>query len=59
LSAENGDVRIKKGSAAFPAAPPAPQIPMLNVPPYPKTPELSKAPHLKTPKVAPSQPVTQ
>ena len=58
LSAENGDVRIKKGSTAFPAAPPAPQLPMLNVPPYPKTPDLSKTPHLKTSKALPSHPET-
>ncbi len=61
LSAQNGDVKIKKGGTAFPATPPAPTAPpspMLNVPPYPKTPDLSKAPHLKTQK-APAQPVTQ
>jgi len=53
LSADNGDVRIKRGSAA-----PA-QLPDLNVPPYPKTPEMGKTPHLKTQKSLPSQPVTQ
>jgi DUF4097 and DUF4098 domain-containing protein YvlB len=53
LNAENGDVRIKKGSG-FPAAPPAP-----NAPATPKAPVSSKVPHLKTPKVPPAQPVTQ
>lgn len=52
LSADNGDVRIKRGSAM----PPAP--PMLNVPPYPHTPDFSKAPHLKAHGVT-EQPVTQ
>lgn len=56
LSAENGDVRIKKGSV-IPPMPPTP--PMLNVPPIPKTPDLSKTPHLKTPKTPPPPPVTQ
>ena len=57
LTAENGDVHIKKG-APMPSTPPSP--PMLNVPPYPKTPDLSsKTPHLKTPKVPPPAPVTQ
>jgi DUF4097 and DUF4098 domain-containing protein YvlB len=56
LSADNGDVRIKKGSL-IPPMPPTP--PMLNVPPYPKTPDLSKTPHLKTPKTPPPAPVTQ
>jgi DUF4097 and DUF4098 domain-containing protein YvlB len=58
LSAENGDVRIKKGSTAFPAAPPAPQLPILNVPPYPKAPDLSKAPHLNSHKALPAHPET-
>ena len=61
LSAENGDVKIKKGATTFPATPPVqpvtPGLPMLNVPPYPKTPDLSKTPHLKAQK--PTQPVTQ
>jgi hypothetical protein len=56
LTADNGDVRIKKGSIT-PPTPPA--IPMSNVPPYPKTPDLSKTPHLKTPKTPPPAPVTQ
>jgi hypothetical protein len=48
LSAENGDVNIKKGSgfAAEPSTPAA------------KAPALSKAPHLKAPK-APPEAVTQ
>jgi DUF4097 and DUF4098 domain-containing protein YvlB len=64
LSAENGDVRIKKGSAV-PSAPPVPAAPAspkglkLNVPPYPKTPSLSNAPHLKPSTDLPAQPVTQ
>ena len=47
LSAENGDVRIKKGSgiAAVSAAPVAPAAPL--------------APHLKAPKAMPAQPVSQ
>lgn len=53
LSAENGDVRIKKGSA-FPAAPPAPTVPAA-----PKAPAAPNAPHLKAPKALPAQPVTQ
>jgi DUF4097 and DUF4098 domain-containing protein YvlB len=47
LSTDNGDLRIKKGSA-FPAAPPAPAA---EAPP--------NAPHLKAPKAPPAQPVTQ
>ena len=58
LSAENGDVHIKKGATTYPAAPPAPQLPMLNVPPYPKVPDLSKTPHLNSHKALPSQPAT-
>jgi DUF4097 and DUF4098 domain-containing protein YvlB len=54
LSAENGDVRIKRSSAM----PSPPRLPELNGPPYSKTPDLSRTPHLKTHK-APSQPVTQ
>jgi DUF4097 and DUF4098 domain-containing protein YvlB len=53
LSAENGDVRIKKGTAGFPSAPPAP-----NISAAPNAPEAPKAPHLKTQR-APAQPVTQ
>jgi DUF4097 and DUF4098 domain-containing protein YvlB len=59
LSAENGDVRIKRGSSTFPSMPPMPKTPELNVPPFPKTPDLGKTPHLKAPKTQSSQPVTQ
>jgi DUF4097 and DUF4098 domain-containing protein YvlB len=53
LSADNGDVRIKKGSA-FPATPPAPAVAAApNAPPAPN------APHLKARKALPPQPVTQ
>jgi DUF4097 and DUF4098 domain-containing protein YvlB len=53
LSADNGDVRIKKGSA-FPATPPAPTVAAApNAPPAPN------APHLKAPKALPPHPVTQ
>jgi DUF4097 and DUF4098 domain-containing protein YvlB len=53
LSADNGDVRIKKGSA-FPATPPAPAVAAApNAPPAPN------APHLKAPKPLPPHPVTQ
>jgi len=45
LSTDNGDIRIKKGSAFPPPAPPAPAAPA--------------APHLKTPKALPEQPVSQ
>jgi DUF4097 and DUF4098 domain-containing protein YvlB len=66
LSAEDGDVRIKKGSG-FPPEPPTPSIvvppqhkpPMLNVPPYHRVPDISQAPHLKAPKVPPAPPSTQ
>jgi DUF4097 and DUF4098 domain-containing protein YvlB len=54
LSTDNGDVRIKKGSA-FPAVPPPPTISGA----APKAPEAPGAPHLKTPKPLPAQPVTQ
>ena len=50
LSADNGDVRIKKGSG-FPATPPAPAV--AAAPPAPN------APHLKAPKALPPHPVTQ
>ena len=53
LSAENGDVRIKKGSG-FPPAPPAPTAAAA-----PKAPAAPNAPHLKAPKALPAQPVTQ
>jgi hypothetical protein len=53
LSADNGDVRIKRGSA-FPATPPAPAMAVApNAPPSPN------APHLKAPKALPPHPVTQ
>jgi len=55
LSAENGDVRIKKGSTV-PPAPPMP--PVLGGATIPKAPGATAAPHLKTPK-APAQPVSQ
>lgn len=53
LSTDNGDIRIKKGSA-FPAVPPPPSVAA-----EPKTPESPSAPHLKTPKALPPEPVTQ
>ncbi len=49
LSAENGDVRIKKGSNMAMA-------PVVPVPPVPPNPN---APHLKAPKVPPAKPVAQ
>ncbi|MGA2276208.1 MAG: DUF4097 family beta strand repeat-containing protein [Terracidiphilus sp.] len=63
LSADNGDVHIKKGDG-FPEKPPAPQSQaeppaILNVPPNHRVPELSNAPHLKAHKELPAQPVTQ
>jgi DUF4097 and DUF4098 domain-containing protein YvlB len=48
LSADNGDVHIKKGSA-FPPTPPEP----------PNAPAAAKGPHLKSAKPLPSQPVAQ
>lgn len=56
LSAENGDVHIKKGSG-FVAPPTPPRIADAPVPP--KSPEAGPAPHLKAPKAAPKAPVTQ
>jgi len=54
LSSDNGDVRIKKGSA-FPAVPAAP-----NAPPAPgAVPAPPNARHLKAPKAPPAQPVSQ
>jgi DUF4097 and DUF4098 domain-containing protein YvlB len=53
LTTDNGDLRIKKGSA-FPAVPPPPATAAA-----PKPPEAPSAPHLKTPKPLPPQPVTQ
>jgi DUF4097 and DUF4098 domain-containing protein YvlB len=54
LATDNGDLRIKKGSA-FPAVPPPPAATAA----APKAPEAPGAPHLKTPKPLPPQPVTQ
>jgi DUF4097 and DUF4098 domain-containing protein YvlB len=52
LSAENGDVRIKKGSGfSTPSAPTAEDAP--------RPPKAPNAPHLKAPKALPAQPVTQ
>jgi DUF4097 and DUF4098 domain-containing protein YvlB len=50
LSADNGDVRIKKGPG-FPPAPPAPAASLAPVAP--------NAPHLKAPKVPPAPPSRQ
>jgi DUF4097 and DUF4098 domain-containing protein YvlB len=52
LSADNGDLRIKKGPA-FPAAPPAPSAAAS------KAPAAHGAIHLRTPKALPPKPVTQ
>ncbi|HEY1160202.1 MAG TPA: DUF4097 family beta strand repeat-containing protein [Terracidiphilus sp.] len=58
LSTDNGDLRIKKGSA-FPATPPPPAATAATpATPAAKAPARN-APHLKAPKAAPSQPVTQ
>jgi len=54
LSTDNGDLRIKRGSA-FPATPPPPAA----TAEAPGAPESPKAPHLKTPKPLPPHPVTQ
>ncbi len=56
LTTDNGDIRIKKGSA-FPAVPPPPA--MGAAPTAPEAPKVPGAPHLKTPKPLPPQPVTQ
>ena len=53
LSAENGDVRIKKGSG-FSTTSPTPSVEAA-----PKAPAAPNAPHLKAPKAPPAQPVTQ
>ena len=67
LSTDNGDLRIKKGSS-FPATPPPPHIPELNVPPYHRVPSIETspgsksttgAPHLKAPKIPPAPPTKQ
>jgi len=56
LSAENGDVRIKKGPAlpATPMMPPAPVSPKT-----PAAPAAPGTPHLKTSKTLPAHPVAQ
>jgi len=53
LTTDNGDIRVKKGSA-FPSTPPPPVVGDEH-----SAPEAPKAPHLKTPKPLPPQPVTQ
>jgi DUF4097 and DUF4098 domain-containing protein YvlB len=53
LSAENGDVRIKKGSG-FSTTSSTPSVEAA-----PKAPAAPNAPHLKAPKAPPAQPVTQ
>jgi len=53
LSTDNGDLRIKKGSA-FPATPPAPSAEAVT-----KAPAAANPPHLKAPKAPPAPPVTQ
>jgi Toastrack DUF4097 len=53
LSADNGDLRIKKG----PAFPPAPEA--RSAPSAPGAPPPPNALHLRAPKVPPQQPVTQ
>ncbi|MGA2634940.1 MAG: DUF4097 family beta strand repeat-containing protein [Terracidiphilus sp.] len=67
LSTDNGDLRIKKGSA-FPATPPPPHTPELNVPPYHRVPSLETSPsskstagtpRLKAPKNPPAPPTPQ
>ncbi|MGA3263081.1 MAG: DUF4097 family beta strand repeat-containing protein [Terracidiphilus sp.] len=64
LSADNGDLRIKKGPAfpsapTSPAVPPKPRLPMLNVPPYHRVPAPLGATHLKEPSVPPAPPAPQ
>jgi DUF4097 and DUF4098 domain-containing protein YvlB len=54
LTADVGDLRIKRGSG-FPAAPPTPTA----ADAAPKPPISPKAPRLKAPKTPPEQPVTQ
>jgi DUF4097 and DUF4098 domain-containing protein YvlB len=54
LSTENGDLRIKKGSAS-----PATPSPAQGAEAAPKAPAAPNAPHLKAPKALPAQPVTQ
>jgi len=57
LSAENGDVHVKKGSG-FPSVPAVPRISAVPAAP-PKEHEAPATPHLKAPKAAPKAPVTQ
>jgi DUF4097 and DUF4098 domain-containing protein YvlB len=57
LSAENGDVHIKKGSVQ-PPQPPAPPAPPVATSES-KVPAAPNAPHLKPSKALPAQPVTQ
>jgi DUF4097 and DUF4098 domain-containing protein YvlB len=63
LSADNGDVRIKKGPAFSPASglntPSQRKAPTLNLPARHGVPSHSGAPRLKTHKQLPAQPVTQ
>ena len=56
LSADNGDVRIKKGSG-FPALPPTPAAPAVRS--SAASPETPAAPHLKAQKALPAKPVSQ
>jgi DUF4097 and DUF4098 domain-containing protein YvlB len=59
LSTDNGDIRVKKGSA-FPAVPPPPATAERpEAPEKPEAPERPETPHLRTPKPLPPQPVTQ
>ncbi|HET6170814.1 MAG TPA: hypothetical protein VFE01_11565, partial [Terracidiphilus sp.] len=53
LTADVGDLRIKRGSG-FPPAPPTPPATGSSA-----TPASPKAPHLKAPQSPPEQPVTQ
>lgn len=60
LSAENGDVHIKKGSAFPPPPPSAPSAESgAKTAPAPRAPGAPNAPHLKPSKALPAQPVTQ
>jgi DUF4097 and DUF4098 domain-containing protein YvlB len=61
LSAENGDVHIKKGAAFPPAPPAAPNAPNgAKAPVAPKAPAAPNTPHLKPSKAQPTaKPVTQ
>jgi hypothetical protein len=59
LNTDNGDIRLKKGSA-FPAVPPPPATAERpEAPEKPEVPERPETPHLRTPKPLPPQPVTQ